>query len=167
MFGARAKQRENRPQRGAASQRLGLALAASALLTVAVSLPMAYQAHEARQQEGRPSGPQVEVLGASSVPETTPRTDTLFWQQGAGVPQLLDQAEVPRSAQLLLVDEEEVVRADFCLDDGAVETIRGGPYEISADTAAALTPGEHTLTVTVTYADDTVELHRVSFITLS
>ncbi len=166
MFGARANQRRGRGRRGAASQRLVLALAASALLTIAVSFPMAYQANEARQRAGTPNGPPAEVLGTSTVPESAPRTDALFWQQGEGTPQPLDKAEVPGSAQLLLVDEG-VVRADFRLDDGAVETIRDAPYEISDEAAGGLAPGEHTLTVTVSYADDTVSLHRVSFVTAS
>lgn len=163
MFGARAKQRGIRSRRGAASQRLMLALAASALLTIAVSFPMAYQANEARQRASTPSGPPTEVLGTSTVPEVAPRTDALYWQQGEDAPLPLDEAEVPGSAQLLLVDEG-VVRADFRLDDGAVETIRDAPYEINDEATAALAPGDHSLTVTVSYADDTVALHRVSFV---
>ncbi len=163
MFGARARTRGTGAQRGAASQRLVLALAASALLTIAVSLPMAYQAHEARQQDGA-TGQQVEVLGTSTVPESVPRTDALYWQLGDAAPQLLDQAEVPASAKLVLEDDD-VVRADFALDDGAVETVRDSPYEIHGESSPELTTGEHTLTVTVSYADGDVALHRASFIT--
>lgn len=149
-------------QRGAASQRLVLALAASALLTIAVSLPMAYQAREARQQEAPASGPEVEVLGTSTVPLNAPRSDALHWKVDDFQPLPLAGAEVPDRAQLLLI-EGEVVRVDFTLDDGPVQTVRHAPFEVPGDVSGVLSPGAHTLTATVRYDDGHVEVQQASF----
>ena len=81
-----------RDRRGAASFRVLLALVASTVVTAAVSVPMAYQAHEARQGGGprpaptsttlprEPSGPPASVLPSTTerdIPSIALPADTL------------------------------------------------------------------------------------------
>lgn len=167
MFHGRANGRKVRGQRGAASQRWLLALGASALLTIAVSVPMAYQAREARQHDDGPPVHRVEVLGTSTVKDPEPRTDALYFDDSSGEPLLLDGSSLAETSRLLLLDDE-AVRADFRLDDGPVVTVRSAPYELDgadlgSGESSGLASGEHTLTVTVTYADGHVALHQVTF----
>ena len=56
-----------------------------------------------------------------------------------------------------------MVRADFRLDDGAVETDRTEPFELGDGAPVELVPGEHSVTVTVTYADGRSRLHQAFF----
>lgn len=155
-----------RGQLGAASQRLVLALAASALLTAAVSLPMAYQAREARQQdelERRAASERpVEVLGTTTVKQPDSVTDSLYWQLDEGSPELLHQANVPGAPRVFL-QVTDVVRADFRLDDGAVETDLTEPFELGDGSPVGLVPGQHSVTVTVTYANGRSGLHQAFF----
>jgi hypothetical protein len=155
-----------RGQLGAASQRLVLALAASALLTAAVSLPMAYQAREARQQEElerrTASERPVEVLGTTTVKQPDSVTDSLYWQLGEESPQLLHLATVAGAPRIFL-QVTEAVRADFRLDDGTVETDTTEPFELGDGPPVGLAPGQHSVTVTVTYADGRSRLHQAFF----
>jgi hypothetical protein len=150
---------------GAASQRLLLALAASALLTAAVSLPMAYQAHEARQpqeveQRGVPSG--VEVLGTTTIKQPEVVTDQLYWQLASATPEVLHQATVVGAPRVFL-QAPDVVRADFRLDDGPVETDTTAPFELHDGAPVQLDTGAHSVTVTVKYANGQSQLHQATF----
>lgn len=159
---AGANRREN--QRGAASQRLLLALGASALLTAAVSLPMAYQAHEARaaDEARRDEANAVEVLGTTTIRPPDAVTDTLYWRDGAGEARLLHLAQVPAAPRIVL-RTPNVVRADFRLNDGPVETDRTEPFELRDGAAVPLEPGDHSVTVTVTDANGRSSLHQAFF----
>ena len=159
----RARASRRREQAGAASQRLVLALAASALLTAAVSLPMAYQAHEARQQKDLDSrDDRVQVLGTTTVKEPATRTDTLYWQAPPAEAELLHSAQVDASPRIFL-EADGVVRADFRLDDGPVETDTTAPFELLDGAPVELSPGDHSVTVTVTDVDGRSELHQAFF----
>lgn len=166
MADSRATATRRRGQRGAASQRLVLALAASALLTAAVSLPMAYQAHEARQQDEVEAPPRrepsPEVLGSTTVKQPDATTDALYWQVEPREPALLHEAQVPGAPRIFL-RTPDVVRADFRLDDGPVETDVTEPFELGDGAPVGLTPGAHSVTATVTYADGRSALHQAYF----
>jgi hypothetical protein len=166
MADRRAKATRRRDERGAASQRLLLALAASALLTAAVSLPMAYQAHEARQPDGseqpRVAEPPAEVMGTTTIKQPEAVTDDLYWQLASSTPALLHQASV-QGAPRVFLRADEVVRADFRLDDGPVETDTTEPFELSDGAPVQLGGGQHSVTATVTYADGRSQLHQAFF----
>jgi hypothetical protein len=152
-------------QRGAASQRTLLALAASALLTAAVSLPMAYQAREARTQDrvdNPPGTPAAEVLGSSTVRPGSADSSTLFVRIGDDEPVLLDGATVPDGLQILL-DLPGTVRADFRVDDGPVLTDEVAPFELDDGQPTELGPGSHSVTATATDASGTTTLHQAFF----
>ncbi len=160
----RARTTRRRGQRGAASQRLLLALGASALLTAAVSLPMAYQAYEARQQDdpGQSTQPDPEVLGTTTVRPSAARSDALYWQLEPSAPQELHLAEVP-SGPRIFVQLDDAVRADFRLDDGPVVTDTTEPFELDDGAPVPLDPGPHSVTVTVTDAEGVSTLHQAFF----
>jgi hypothetical protein len=163
---ARVTRREG--ERGAASQRLLLALAASALLTAAVSLPMAYQAHEARTtaaNRGGDGSTGVEVLGTTTVRPPEAITDAIVWQLVDTEPQLLHLAEVPGAPRIFL-DDVDAVRADFRLDDGPVQSDTTEPFELDDGAPVALDPGAHSVTVTVTFDDGRSSLHQAFFTSL-
>lgn len=151
-------------QRGAASQRTLLALAASALLTAAVSLPMAYQAREARTQDRvDPRGtPAAEVLGSSTLRPGSADGSTLFVRIGDDEPALLDGATVPDGLQILL-DLPGTVRADFRVDDGPVITDEIAPFEFDDGQPIELGPGTHSVTATATDGSGTTTLHQAFF----
>lgn len=154
-----------RGQRGAASQRVVLALAASALLTAAVTLPMAYQARQARLEQERPpvSSERPEVLGTTTIRQPEAITDELFWELASGPgPEPLHLATVPGSPRIFL-RSTDVVRADFRLDDGPVESDRATPFELNDGAPVRLEPGQRSLTVTVTYTDGRSALHQAFF----
>jgi hypothetical protein len=160
---ARITRRED--ERGAASQRLLLALAASAVLTAAVSLPMAYQAHEARttaatRAENDPQG--VEVMGTTTVRPPEAITDAIVWQLVDTEPQLLHLAQVPGEPRIFL-DGVDAVRADFRLDDGPVQSDTTEPFELDDGAPVELVPGAHSVTVTVTFDDGRSSLHQAFF----
>lgn len=160
----RARATRRRGQRGAASQRLLLALGASALLTAAVSLPMAYQAYEARQQDepGQATQPDPEVLGTTTVRPSAARSDTIYWQLEPSGPELLHESDVPDGPRIFL-DLDDVVRADFRLDDGPVMTDTTEPFELDDGAPVQLDPGPHSVTVTVTDAEGVSTLHQAFF----
>jgi hypothetical protein len=149
---------------GAASQRLILALTASAFLTAAVALPMAYQAREARQDDERDRRPApVEVLGTSTVRGSETITDTLFVQVTDSEAVTLHGAQVTGAPRISL-QAPGVVRADFRLDDGAVQTDTTEPFELDDGAPVALSPGQHSVTVTVTFDDGQSQLHQAFFV---
>jgi hypothetical protein len=166
MADRRAKATRRRDERGAASQRLVLALAASALLTAAVSLPMAYQAHEARQsdeaEQQRVAEPPAEVLGSTTIKQPEAVTDDIYWQLASADPELLHQASVQGTPRVFL-QADDVVRADFRLDDGPVETDTTEPFELSDGAPVRFAGGQHSVTATVTYADGRSQLHQAFF----
>lgn len=154
-----------RGQRGAASQRVVLALAASALLTAAVTLPMAYQARLARLGQERPpiSSERPEVLGSTTIRQPEAITHELFWEPvSTPAAEPLHLATVPGTPHIFL-RSADVVRADFRLDDGPVESDRSAPFELNDGAPVRLDPGERSLTVTVTYTDGRSALHQAFF----
>lgn len=147
-----------------ATQRVLLAFAASAVLTAAVSLPMAYQASEARRQQAEPMPEQrVQVLGTSVDRVAEPLTEDLYWQADTAAPPTRLHRATLTSAPRISLREPDVVRADFRLDDGPVISDRTAPFELNDGEPVELQPGERSLTVTVTYTDGRSVLHRASF----
>lgn len=155
-------------QRGAASQRLLLALSASAILTAIVTLPMAYRAHEGREQtELERATPPASVLGTAVERDDPPVHGDLYWASSTdGAPAPLHDATV-QGAPRLLATGEDVVRADFRLDDRPVHTDRAAPWELDGGTPVELgTPGaetSHSLTVVLTHPDGRSTLRQAFF----
>lgn len=159
-----------RDEGGAASQRQVLALAASALLTAAVALPMAYQAHEARNREEPIAAPAPEVLGTSTVPGEAPaaRSDGLYWSAPPSLDPVVLHGATVTPAPRLFLDVDDVVRADFRLDDGPVDTDSEAPFEVADGRpvelgTGATEPSEHSLTVTVTFEGGRSEVRQAFF----
>lgn len=125
---------------------------------------MAYQAHEARQSgSDTPSdGPRVEVLGSTTIREPEVVTDTLYWQRVSTEPAPLHRATVSGTPRIFL-QAELVVRTDFRLDDGPVQTDTTPPFELDDGAPVLLTAGEHSVTATVTYSDGRSRLHQAFF----
>lgn len=151
-------------ERGMATQRVLLAFAASTVLTMAVTLPMAYQAREARRQQNELlPATQTEVMGTSVSRDPVVVTDDLYWQlRSDAPPQPLNQATLTAAPRISLRDDD-VVRADFRLDDGPVLSDRTSPFELNDGQPIQLQPGRRSLTVTVTYSDGESVLHSASF----
>jgi hypothetical protein len=149
-----------------ARQRLLLALAASGLLTAAVALPMAYQAQQARERDAQVSDTRkAEVLGITTIKAPEAVLDTLFWRgEPIGGDSLLHAATTPTQVLITLKDAE-VVRVDFRLDDGPVQTDDASPFELDDGDVVSLAPGDHSLLATVTYADGRTSLHQAIFTT--
>jgi hypothetical protein len=165
---ARASRR--RDEGGAASQRQVLALAASALLTAAVALPMAYQAHEARTADEPEPRPAPEVLGTSTIPTEEPAvlSDGLYWSTPPDLDPMVLHGATVTPAPRLFVDVDDVVRADFRLDEGAVETDTEAPFELADGQPVDLgTDGaegdERSLTVTITFEGGRSEVRQAFF----
>lgn len=154
-------------QRGAASQRLLLALAASTILTAVVTLPMAYRAHEGRQDaDADRSAARTEVLG-TTVERRPVDGRGLYWASAEGSrTAALHRATVQGSVRLS-ARADDVVRADFRLDDGVVQTDREAPWEYAKGEPVALgTPGaetSHSLTVVLTHRDGRSTLRQALF----
>lgn len=152
------------------SLRFLIAFSTATVLTAAVVVPMAFQAHLAREEQRRePSEAEMPVvLGATTVPAdlgSQVHGDGLFavGPDGGRVP--LDDAVVDGSVQLLL-DLPGAVRADFVLDDRPVVTDREHPLHALPSDARGpveLAPGPHLLTATVTFADGHLELVGAEF----
>jgi hypothetical protein len=159
-----------RDEGGAASQRQVLALAASALLTAAVALPMAYQAHEARTEDEREPTRPPEVLGTSTIPGEVPPvvTDGLYWSTPPALDPMVLHGATVTPAPRLFVDVDGIVRADFRLDDGQVQTDTDAPFELDDGRPVALGtegagPSDHSLTVTITFEGGRSEVRQASF----
>jgi hypothetical protein len=147
-----------------ATQRVLLAFAASTVLTMAVTLPMAYQASEARQQQQLPMPEErVQVLGTSVERVGDALTDELYWQADSQAPPTRLHRATLTSAPRISLRDDDVARADFRLDDGPVISDRTSPFEMNDGEPLQLQPGERSLTVTVTYTDGRSILHRASF----
>ena len=155
------------------SLRFLLAFSASTVLTAAVAVPMAVQAHLAREEQGPPAIEAPVVLGTTTVPADPANLDPdgLFVRAEDGDERsLLDGAEVSGEFEVLL-DAPDAVRVDFVLDDGDVVTDRvepWAPFPGEGDDPQPTPPeplpaGEHVLTAAVTYADGRVELRRARF----
>lgn len=159
-----------RDEGGAASQRQVLALAASALLTAAVALPMAYQAREARTKDEPTSSPRPEVLGTSTVPGERPAvpSDGLYWSTPPALDPIVLHGATVTPAPRLFVDVDGVVRADFRLDDGQVQSDTEAPFELADGQPVDLGtdgtgPSDHSLTVTITFEGGRSEVRQAFF----
>lgn len=151
--------------------RVLLAFSASTVLTGAVAVPMAYQAHLARQDDAPVIRERrdVSVLGTTTIPgELVDGVESdgivfLAGQQGPAAD--LHGATVSTPASVV-VDLPGVRRVDFVLDEEPATTDFTEPWELlegDPDGIAALEPGEHVLTATVTFEDERVELRRARF----
>jgi len=147
-----------------ARQRLLLALAASGLLTAAVALPMAYQAQQARERDAQVGDVRpAEVLGVTTIKAPEAVLDSLVWRsEPSGNAELLHAATTPTEVRISLRDSQ-VVRADFRLDDGPVQTDDTNPFELDDGDSVSLDPGDHSVLATVTYADGRTSLHQAIF----
>jgi len=147
-----------------ARQRLLLALAASGLLTAAVALPMAYQAQQARERDAQVGDVRpAEVLGVTTIKAPEAVLDSLVWRsEPSGSAALLHAATTPTEVRISLRDSQ-VVRADFRLDDGPVQTDDINPFELDDGDSVSLEPGDHSVLATVTYADGRTSLHQAIF----
>ena len=151
------------------SLRFLLAFSASTVLTAAVAVPMAFQAHLARedQRAALVERPPIAVLGTTTVPETpggVVSSDGLVHvSAGSGEAQALDGAELTGTFDLQL-QLDDVARVDFALDDQPVVTVLEAPWQAGeAPATPTIDAGQHTLTATVTFADGHVELRRATF----
>lgn len=153
------------------SLRFLIAFSASTVLTAAVAVPMAFQAHLARQEHEAPAidRPAISVLGTSTVPvDPGPevRSDGLVAVlEPVGERVALEGAELPTGAHIE-VDLPGVARVDFVLDDGEVLTDREAPFSPLAEgdhDTVGLDPGAHVLGATVTFEDGRVELLAATF----
>lgn len=151
------------------SLRFLLAFSASTVLTAAVAVPMAYQAHLAREEQDRP---QIErrpsVLGTTTVPgpaDVSP-ADGLFVRDAAtGESRPLGGAELTGAFELFL-ELPGVARVDFVLDDGPVITDRAVPWQPFAPESGPpqqIAEGEHVLRATVTFDNGRVEARWATF----
>ena len=153
---------------GSVSLRVVLALAASTGLTAAVALPMAYQAHAAQDERvGRQ--PTVAVLGTSTVPgdPSVVLSDGLHWSTGA--PELpaddLEGAVIDEPARIF-VAVPELTRVDIRLGEEPTRSDFEEPFELRDGEpldVAALEPGDHTVTATLTYDDGRTDLRQATF----
>ena len=131
---------------------------------------MAYQAHEARTREEPTRAPAPEVMGTSTVPGDAPaaRRDGLYWSAPPSLePVVLHDATVVPAPRLFL-DVADVVRADFRLDDGAVESDTEAPFEVADGRPVELGTGgtgpkAHSLTVTITFEGGRSEVRQAFF----
>jgi hypothetical protein len=143
-----------------------LALCASTVLTAAVAIPMAFQAHLAREEQPVPRIRQPpQVLGATTVPpEPAVRIpdDGLVAPGVDGTPMQLRGATVS-PGQAIAVDLPDVQRVDFVLNGGTVVSTREAPWELLAGDYGDLPAGEHTVTAVVTFSDGRVEARRADF----
>ena len=152
------------------SLRFLLAFSASTVLTAAVAVPMAFQAHLAREEERVASveRPPVAVLGTTVVPDSHDHpavsAEGLVHTGADGEQRPLDGAVLSGSFDLL-VEVAGLERVDFVLDDQPVVTDHEAPWQPTADgeDAPTLAEGEHTLTATLRFADGNVELRRATF----
>lgn len=153
---------------GALSSRVLLALGASAGLTAAVALPLAYQAHEARTEADRVPAPRVEVLGTSTVPEVPAGTlrEGLYWVDADGSVEPVPLHGSTISGQVhLVVDLPSVERVDLRLNDAAVVTDDDAPFRLGDEPidSEALGPGPHDLVATIQFDDGRNELRQATF----
>ena len=151
------------------SLRFLLAFSASTVLTAAVAVPMAFQAHLAREDQRAAfvDRPRVAVLGTNTVPDdehAAVSSDGLVHvssEGGAAAP--LQGAELSGSFDLLL-QLDDVARVDFALDDRPVLTDLEAPWTPGeGGDPPTLEAGPHTLTATVQFTDGHVELRRATF----
>lgn len=164
----RVRSNRHRSAGGALSSRVLLALGASAGLTAAVALPMAYQAHEARAEAERVSTAAAEVLGTTTVPGSPDGTlrEGLYWvdADGSAEPVPLHGSTLSGRVHLVVV-LSEVERVDLRLNDDAVVTDTDAPFQLDdhpIDTAT-LGPGPHDLVATVQFDDGRNELRQATF----
>lgn len=152
------------------SLRFLLAFSASTVLTAAVAVPMAFQAHLAREERDAPTLDRPSVLGTTtvSVPESI-SSDGLVVRMGDEGPFSLDGAEL--SGQFdLLVELPGVVRVDWALDDEPVQTDLDEPWRLddpASGTARPITAGDHLVTATITFEDGRVELRQAAFVVIA
>jgi len=154
------------------SLRFLLAFSASTVLTAAVAVPMAFQAHLAREDQRAAlvvERPPIAVLGTTTVPDegdVLPSDGLVHAPLGGGEPQALDGAELTGRFDLRL-QLDGVSRVDFALDDQPVVTDLEAPWHAGeSPEPPTLEAGTHTLTATVTFTDGHVELRRATFTVL-
>ena len=152
------------------SLRFLLAFSASTVLTAAVAVPMAFQAHLAREEASLVERPPVAVLGTTTVPDDVHAAVSsagLVHVGADGGPVPLDGAELSGSFDLLL-QLDGVGRVDFALDDRPVLTDLEAPWRAEQGGGPpVLSAGPHTLVATVTFTDGHVELRRAAFTVLA
>lgn len=151
------------------SLRFLLAFSASTVLTAAVAVPMAYQAHLAREERDRDRRRQIEppavVLGATTVPSADPGDGLFARDPATEQSRSLDGAELTGAFELYLA-LPGVVRVDFVLDDGPVVTDRAAPwqpFEPESSPPEQISEGVHILRATVTFDDGHVETRVATF----
>lgn len=154
---------------GSVSVRVVLALAASTGLTAAVALPMAYQAHAARdEREQQVPQPRLAVAGTSTVPDRSHvRSDGLHWT--TGVPELpaaeLAGAEL-RGPVRIFVSAPDLVRIDIRLGEEPMRSDVEEPFELRDGAAldtGELEAGRHTVTAALTFDDGRTDLRQATF----
>jgi len=158
----------HRPTGGALPSRVLLALGASAGLTAAVALPMAYQAHEARAEAERLPPAQVEVLGATTVPEPSGAAlrQGLYWMAADGSAEPVPLHGSTLSGRVhLVVELPGIERVDLRLNDDAVVTDTDAPFRLDDEPIDidTLGPGLHDLVATVQFEDGRNELRQATF----
>lgn len=131
---------------------------------------MAYQAHEARTADEPEPSPSPEVLGTSTVPDEEPAvlSDGLYWSNPPALDPMVLHGATVSPAPRLFVDIDDVVRADFRLDDGEVETDTAAPFEVDDGQPVPLGTGgaeqsDHSLTVTITFESGRSEVRQAFF----
>lgn len=158
--------RAPRPTPRSAHRRL-LALGVSFVATAAVTVPLAYQAHESRSVAtpttvARPQPP------PSVLPTTTINTvPALRWARSAGgsQPEPLDGATLD-DVVVVSVDAEDAVRVEFWIDPGTTSTPPDWvddrpPFTLSVEASATvgtydthrLSNGDHSIEVLVVRSD--------------
>lgn len=153
------------------SLRFLLAFSAATVLTAAVAVPMAFQAHLAREDQRAEmvEGPPSAVLSVTTTPLDGPRPAVASGLVHAETPDgpraSLDGAVVTGPVHLYL-ELPDVRRVDFVLNDEAVVTDDTHPWQpdVQGDGRAIdLPPGLHALTATVTFDDGEVDVRRATF----
>ena len=150
------------------SLRFLLAFSASTVLTAAVAVPMAFQAHLAREDQRASfvERPPIAVLGTTTVPDDVHAAVSsagLVHTGAEGDPAPLEGAELTGSFDLQL-QLDDVARVDFALDDRPVLTDLESPWLAQEGSEpSVLAAGPHTLVATVTFTDAHVELRRAAF----
>lgn len=165
-----------RPSEATPRHRRVVALVVSLLVTLAVSVPLVYQAYEVRHGPARTSvirrpGPETRVLPTTTI-NTVPQIRWAGLPDSTG-PSPLDGATL-HGVVVFTVDATSAVRVEFWVDPGRVHRSPdwvddAAPFTMSATPAAgsdaydtrSLPDGEHSIEVLVTSEDGT-QLRLVS-----
>lgn len=158
--------------------RVLLALGASVVLTALVTLPMAYQAREARSEADGTGAANVEVLGttASAGDAATSLRDGLYWvpagpavEPGGELPTEADKVLLDGSTLAgpvhLLVDLQGIERVDFRLNDDPVISAADPPFTLGDEPfdTRELGRGLHQIVATIQFEDGRNEIRQATF----